>query len=156
MITLDKNERLVCAGTVALRAPDGTALPAVQQYIIVSDDETDHATTHAIKENQRLVCGGRVFTDRQRAEERFAALKAGREQPPREVGTPLYLIEDAADIDPKTGRTHESEKIIQTMSKEFAEIFSLHMRKEKALEKQGEKAKDVRAMLDEADTKIRR
>lgn len=137
MITLDKNERLVCAGTVALRAPDGTPLPAVQQYIIVSDDEADPATTHEVTENQRLVCGGRVFTDRQRAEERFAALKAGREQPPREVGTPLFFIEEMENVDPKTGRTLESEKIIKTMSKEFAEIFALQMRKEKALEKHG-------------------
>lgn len=143
MITLDKNERLVCAGTVALRAPDGTPLPAVQQYIIVGVDEADPAAAHEVKENQRLVYGGRVFTDRQSAEERFAALKAGREQPPREVGTPLYLIEDMENIDPKTGRTLESEKIIQTMTKEFAEVFALHMRKEKALAKRDEKAKEV-------------
>ena len=137
MITLEKNERLVYAGEIALRAPNGTPLPAVPQYIIVPVEQADPATVAEVGENERLVYGGRVFTDRQRAEERFAALKAGREQPPREVGTPLYLIEGVENIDPKTGRTHESEKIIKTMSKEFSEIYALQMRKEKALERQG-------------------
>lgn len=137
MITLEKNERLVRAGMVELRAPNGALLPAVPQYMIVSVDEVDPATVVEAQENERILYGGRIFNDKKRAEERFAALKAGREQPPREVGTPLYFIENAANVDPKTGRTHESEKIIKTLSKEFAEAFAVQKRKEKALEKQG-------------------
>ncbi len=137
MITLEKNERLVCAGTVELRAPNGTLLPTVQQYIIVSFNEADPACITEVEENKRLVLGGCVFTDRKRAEERFAALKAGREQPPREIGTPLYFQEDAENINPKTERTHEGDKIIKALSKDFAEIFAIQQRKEKALKRQG-------------------
>jgi len=132
-IMLKENERLVYAGTVALRAPNGEPLPAVARYMIVPVDEADPACVVELKDNERLVLGGQIFTDRKRAEERFAALKAGREQPPREVGTPLYFIENAANINPKTECTYESDKIIETMSKELAEIYALHIRRKQAL-----------------------
>lgn len=135
VIQLKDNERLVFAGTVALRAPDGTPLPAVPQYMIVPVDEADPALITDIKENERLVYGGRIFNEKKRAEERFAALKAGREQPPREVGIPLYFKENVANINPKTERTYESDKIIETLSKEFAEMFFMQIRKKKALER---------------------
>jgi len=139
MITLHENERLIQAGTVALRAPDGSPLPAVPQYIIVHVDEADTAAAREVQENERVLYGGVVFNDKKRAEERFAALKAGREQPPREIGTPLYFIDGAENVNPTTGRTAEGDKIIGILSKEFAEIFAIEKRKEKALAKQGGK-----------------
>jgi hypothetical protein len=96
-VKLKKNERLVFAGNAALRAPDGTPLPSVPQFVIVGVDEATGSVAE-LKDNERLILAGRVFTDKQRAEERFAALKAGREQPPREVGTPLYVVEDAENL----------------------------------------------------------
>lgn len=38
-VTLKPNERLVCVGQTALRAPDGTPLPAVPLYKIVDAGE---------------------------------------------------------------------------------------------------------------------
>lgn len=137
MITLKKNERLVYAGNTALRAPDGTPLSAVPQYMIVPVDEAEPANIVELGDNERLVYGGRVFNNKRAAEERFAALKAGQTQSRRDIGTPLYFIEDAANIDPKTGRTYESEKIIATMAKEFTEVFAVQKRREQALAKQG-------------------
>ena len=136
MIKLKKNEKLVQAGTVELRAPDGSPLPAVPQYIIVAADEADSAARE-VQENERVLYGGLILNDKKRAEERFAALKAGRDAPPREIGTPLYFIEGAENVNPKTGRTAEGDKIIGILSKEFAEIFAIEKRKEKALAKQG-------------------
>lgn len=39
--TLKENQRLVCVGQTALRAPDGTFLPAVPLYKIVCVDYAD-------------------------------------------------------------------------------------------------------------------
>jgi len=128
MIKLAKNERLVQAGTVALRAPDGTPLPAVPQYIIVPADKADPAAIRAVRKNERLLYGGQILDGRGRAEERFDALKEGRKQPPRETGTPFYFIENAAKADPKTGRTAKENKIIITLSTEFAAAISAQIK----------------------------
>lgn len=136
MIILKRNERLVYGGIATLRAPNGEPLPSVKQYMIVPADEADPTAVVELQKNERLVYGGRAFKDRKRAEERFAALKAGREPPPREVGTPLYFIEDAANINKKTGRTVEGDEIINALSRDFAEILAMQKRKEKELKQQ--------------------
>ena len=87
MIKLKENERLVFAGTVALRAPNGELRPAVPQYMIKPAAEADPAHAREVGENERVVFGGQMFTDRKRAEERFAALVAGRKAALREKGT---------------------------------------------------------------------
>jgi len=40
-INLKANERLVCVGQTALRAPDGMPLPAVPMYVIVKEQDID-------------------------------------------------------------------------------------------------------------------
>lgn len=128
MITLKKNQRLIYVGDAELRAPNGALLPAVPQFTIVSVEEDDADHIVHLKSNERLMLAGHIFKDRAKAEERFAALKAGREQPPRETGTPLYIVEDVENFNPKTGLTPDEESSIRAFSKELAGIFAIHMR----------------------------
>jgi len=51
---LKPHERLVYAGTTALRAPDGTPLESVPQYMIVSADEAEPASVAELREDERL------------------------------------------------------------------------------------------------------
>ena len=105
MITLKENERLVYAGKATLRAPNGEVLPAVPQYMIVSVHEADPAAVVDVQKNERIVLAGHVL-EKKRAEERFAAIKAGRTPPPKEGGIPLYFLMDAENVNPKTGLPH--------------------------------------------------
>jgi len=132
LIELNKSERLVFAGNAVLRAPNGEPLTAVPQYIIVPADKADPTAITEIESGKQLVCGGLLFTDKQRAEERFAALKAGRALPLKEPGTPLCFMEDVSNCNPKTGRTHGSEGIIHSLSEAFAEMFEIRQQKDKA------------------------
>ena len=136
MIGLKKDEKLIQAGTVALRAPNGKPLPAVPQYMIVTVDRADPARVVELKENERIMFGGEILNDKKRAEERFTAIKAGQTPPPKEPKTPLYFIEDAENINPKTGRTAEGDKVIESLTKMFTEAYAIYRRKEKSQERQ--------------------
>lgn len=133
MITLRKNERLVYAGKTALRAPDGTPLPAVPQFIIVSADKTDPTRVTPLGKNERLILAGHMLNERKRAEERFAALKAGRKPPRQDIGAPLYIVEDKEKT---TANTEEQNSINADLAKYITTLFSLHMRKVGAEEQQ--------------------
>ncbi|MDR1668811.1 MAG: hypothetical protein LBR76_02495 [Oscillospiraceae bacterium] len=126
MIALKPNERLIFAGNAALRAPDGTPLPAVPQFMVVQADEADPASVIQVGENERLILAGHMLTDRKRAEERYAALKAGKEAPPPEIGTPLYMI---ADKDGFNANEEEQNAINADIAKDIARLFGLHMRR---------------------------
>lgn len=130
---LKKGERLVYAGDTALRAPNGKLLPSVPQFVIVSATEMPpNARVADLQKTERPVLVGRVYNEKQSAEERFAALKAGREPPPEKVdGVPLYVVEDAANINKKTGLTQDQEAIHTGIAKEISRVFSLHARKMK-------------------------
>ncbi|GHV35797.1 hypothetical protein FACS18949_14470 [Clostridia bacterium] len=132
MITLKENERLVYAGKTALRAPDGTPLPAVPQYMIVPIGAPAAAHAVELADNERLILAGRVYHEKQTAEERFSALKARWEQPPREDGTPLYIKEGAENVNPKTGQTSKTEKAINALATDLLATFAVQMRKIKA------------------------
>ena len=137
MMKLKKNERLVYAGQTALRAPDGTPQPSAPQFIIVSFEEADPAAVTTLQGNERVVLAGRVFHEKQKAEERFAALKAGREVPPKEESIPFYVVLDAEDLNPKTGVPLETCKALRLAGKDLAGLIALHKRMERAAEKQG-------------------
>ena len=137
MIKLKKNERLVYAGEAMLRGPGGAIIPNVPQYVIVSvDDVADPAAVANVKKNERIVLAGKIG-GLQAARERYEAKRAGREMPPKETGIPLYILEDVENINLKTGFTHEEEKAIRALTKDTLAVFSMQMRKRKALEKQG-------------------
>lgn len=137
MIELKENQRLVYAGETALRAPDGTPLPAVTQYMIVSAEEADPAFIAELSENERLILTGTVHKERKSAEERFAALKAGQAQPPSAAGVPLYIKEDAENINPKTRLSESEEKACEPLIGDLVSAFAAQMRRVKALERQG-------------------
>ena len=137
MVTLKENECLVRVGHIELRAPDGTPLPSLPQYIIVSVERADPAAIATVKENERIVLVGHYLRNKKNAEERFAAMKAGREIPPKEEVIYLYIITDIENIDPQSGLLIESAKACAAAGKELAELIAIHKRKEQALEKQG-------------------
>ena len=136
MIKLKENERLVYAGDAALRAPNGTPLPTVPQFVIATIDPNTPAHIAIVGDNERVVLAGRVLYNKQSAEERFAAMKAGREIPPKEESAPIYIITDAENIDKKTGLPFETGKALFAAGKELAALISIQQRKEKA-ERQG-------------------
>ncbi|MCL2356608.1 MAG: hypothetical protein FWC70_05530 [Defluviitaleaceae bacterium] len=127
MIKLKKGELLVYAGDTALRAPNGTLLPSVPQFVILTAADPPAAAT-PLKKTERLIMAGQVFHEKKRAEERFAALKAGRESPPKEAGgTPLYVVEDAKNFN-SAGFTSEDEKANAALAAELTSIFAFQMR----------------------------
>ena len=136
MIRLKENERLVYAGTAPLRAPNGTPLPAVPQYMIVSIEEADPAAVVNLQKNDRIVLAGLILHEKKRSEERFAAIKAGRVPPPEEGSIPLYMLMDAENINPKTGLPWSVEKACAELSKDLADLYARQERKKKALAKQ--------------------
>ena len=136
MITPNKDEQLVYAGTVALRAPNGDPLAAVPQYMIVPVDEANPNCMAELHNGERLIVAGSILSDRKSAEERFAALKAGQAQAPRADGVPIYIKEKAESINPKTGLSKGEEKAIEPIIGEMLDIFALQIRKRKALEEQ--------------------
>lgn len=144
MINLKKNEQLVYAGDIALRAPNGALLPAVPQYMIVSIDDADSAYVTALQDNERLILAGRVFNGKKRAEERFAALKAGIDSPPLEVGIPLYFKTDSANVNPKTGFTYEHHKALEALAEDLTKIYAMQMRKAKAFARQGKNKTNIK------------
>ncbi|MCL2697025.1 MAG: hypothetical protein FWE74_02960 [Oscillospiraceae bacterium] len=134
MIILKDNECLVYAGTIALRSPSGTPLPAVPQYMIVPADEADPAAIVELQKEKRLVLGGMIYTDIEEARKRFAA---GERKLSTESGKQLYFVEDAANINKKTGLSKGEEKAIEPLLSDIVEAFGRDMRKIKALHKQG-------------------
>jgi len=127
MIKLKENERLISAGFADLRAPNGEPLRDVPLYTIISVEETEAAEVREAGENERIILAGRIFGDKKASEERFAALKAGREPAPREEGAPLYILEDAKYINPETGLTTKEESSIRILSGDLCEEFAMHM-----------------------------
>lgn len=134
---LRPNERFIYAGEIALRAPNGAPLPAVSQYMIVNSDAADPALLADAQDNERFVMAGLLFKGKQKAEERFAALKVGRKPPPPEKGTPLYIKESAANINPKTEQTPDGELVIKLLAAEFAELLAFQMRRDRTSAAQG-------------------
>ena len=89
---LKPSERLIEAGYIAIRAPDGRPLDRVQQYKIVAADETDPAADRSLEPGERLIMAGTEHTGRKAAEERYAAALEGYARRMAD-GTPLYVKE---------------------------------------------------------------
>ncbi|MCL2220838.1 MAG: hypothetical protein FWC20_00750 [Oscillospiraceae bacterium] len=134
IIKLKKNERLVYAGDAPVRAPNGEFLPAVPTFAIVSTETVDPVNVVKLKKNERIVYAGEVL-ELKNAKERFEALKAGREKPPQESGTPLYIITDASNVNDKKGVTHEQDKECKEIARYFTPAFEMSMRKKRAAER---------------------
>jgi len=80
-ISLKPNERLVCIGSTAQRAPDGTPYPSVPMYIIVEDSDVDPTSGLSAGEAELyediagiLAAKFKQYVDGVKASEREAAL----------------------------------------------------------------------------------
>ena len=122
-IILNENERLLFAQMSALRAPDGTPLPAEPLYIIVDASAADPALIVELKENERLILAGVMLNDMQSARERYAALQKGQEPPPHEKSVPLYKIIPASAIDRKTQMTEGERKMCDSAADAFIDVL---------------------------------
>ena len=134
MTSLPKNYRLVRAGTTAFRSHIGELLPAVPQYRIVPAEEADPALTAVLQDDEALVMAGTIHTDKKAAEERFAALKAGREcDTHKEHGTPLYIKENMSNINPQTHLSSGEEKACEPLISDLVEEFARQTREAEAV-----------------------
>lgn len=132
-MTLKGNQRLVCAGQMPLRAPDGKQLAAVPVYKVVPADESGGDSAE-LAPNERLIAVG-VSERKATAEERYNALIAG-EMPPESHTTPLYIKDAADNADPETGLTEGEKRALNPLVSELISNFSAAMREREALERQ--------------------
>lgn len=130
-MTLKENQRLVCAGQMALRAPDGTQLAAVPVFKIVSAEDVGADSVEELSPNERLTLIG-TEQSRKTAEERYNALMAG-ETPPKSQATPLYIKDTADSTDPETGLTEGEKRTLNPLVADMLGEFSAAMREREAL-----------------------
>lgn len=138
-MTLKENQRLVCAGEMPLRAPDGTQLAAVPVFKIVSAEDVGADSTTELLPNERLTLVG-TEQSKAAAEERYNALMAG-ETSPKSHATPLYIKDTADNTDPATGLTEGEKRALNPLVADMLCEFSAAMREREALERQGKRAK---------------
>ena len=133
---LKENQRLICAGQMPLRAPDGKQLAAVPVYRVVSDEEAGAASTVELKPNERLVLVG-TSENKAAAEERYNALMAGGFVHESEAES-LY-IKDLADREENETELSEGEKrALNPLITDMMKSFSAAMREKEGLKrKQG-------------------
>ena len=134
---LQPNERLVHAGQTALRAPDGTPLENVPQYMIVPADEADPASVVELKDSECLVVAGTVHNARKAAEDRFAAAKVGHACPCAD-GTLLYIKDAASYVDKRTGLSAGEEKACEALVGDMLAAFAIYERRLRAQNKKHE------------------
>ena len=132
---IKENERLVRVSKTELRTPCG-ALANVPQYMIVPADKANPADFAELLAGERLIQSGTLHTDRESAEARFEALKAGKPAPPMAKGIPLYVKESAENVNPETGLSDGEQRACDMLAGEFLAAFARTMRKMKAAKRQ--------------------
>ena len=135
-MTLKENQRLICAGQMPLRAPNGEVLSAVPVYKVAPADCPGSET---LKPNERLVFVG-VEESKATAEERYNALVAG-ENPPKSSATALYIKEPSDGSNGDSGLTEGEHRVLNPLIADLLNSFSAAMQEREALERQGKAAK---------------
>lgn len=133
-MTLNENQRLIRAGQMPLRAPDGKQLAAVPVYKIVSAEDVDADSAAEITPNERLVLVG-TTESKETAEERYNALMTGG-LAPKSCATPLYIKDTANSAEPETGLTEGEKRALNPLVKDMMNEFSAAMREKEALKRQ--------------------
>lgn len=133
-MTLKENQRLVCAGQMPLRAPDGTQLAAVPVFKIVSAEDVGADSTEELSPNERLTLVG-TEQSKATAEERYNALMAG-EMPSKSHATPLYIKDTADNADPEAGLTEGEKRALNPLVADLLCEFSAAMREKETLKRQ--------------------
>lgn len=132
-MTLNENQRLVCAGQMPLRAPGGEQLAAVPVYKIVPADDVDGDSAE-LAPNERLVIVG-VTESKATAEERYNALISG-EMPPESRTTPLYIKDTTNSASLESELTDGEKRALNPLVADLISNFSAAMREREALERQ--------------------
>lgn len=130
-MTLKENQRLIRAGQMPLRAPDGKQLAAVPVYKIVSAEDVGAESAAELAQNERLVFVG-TTESKATAEERYNALMTGGFAP-KSCATPLY-IKDSAE--PEAGLTEGEKQALNPLIMDMMNEFSAAMREKEALKRQ--------------------
>lgn len=128
-ITLKPNQRLMFDDYTRIRAPDGTLLPQVPQYVIVDVSEADPDRVEVLKKGEILEhIGG----------------KAGRSPDGKFLpSTPLYKKVKASEVNPQSGSSKGEETLVADMAKVFAWRFKQYVDGVKAEEQRARKASEV-------------
>lgn len=133
-MTLKENQRLICAGQMPLRAPDGKQLAAVPIYKIVSAEDVGAESAAELAPNERLVLVG-TTESRATAEERYNALMTGGFAP-KSCVIPLYIKDTANSAEPDTGLTEGEKRALNPLIMDMMDEFSAAMREKEALKRQ--------------------
>lgn len=133
-MTLKENQRLICAGQMPLRAPDGKQLAAVPVYKIVSAEDVGAESAAELAPNERLVLVG-TTESKITAEERYNALMTGGFAP-KSCATPLYIKDTADSTEPEAGLTEGEKRALNPLIMDMMNEFSAAMREKEALKGQ--------------------
>lgn len=133
-MTLKDNQRLICAGQMPLRAPDGKQLAAVPVFKIVSAEDVGADSAAELAPNERLVLVG-TSESKETAEERYNALMTGGFAP-KSCATPLYIKDTADNADPETELTEGEKRALNPLIMDMMDEFSAAMREKEALKRQ--------------------
>lgn len=126
---LKKNERLVAAGQMPIRAPDGKQLAAVPVYRIVP---ADSASGVVLSKGERLVAVGSTEC-KEAAEERYNALISGKTSP-KSSATALYIKEPADGSSGGSGLTEGEQRALNPLIADLLNSFSAAMQERERLE----------------------
>lgn len=134
-MTLNKNQRLVCAGQMPLRAPDGKPLAAVPVYKVVpAEDVGANSIIEDLLENERLVLVG-TEQNKATAEERYNAFMADKVRH-KSHATPLYIKDTTDGTSHDTGLTESEKQALNPLIGDMLCAFSAAMREKEALKRQ--------------------
>lgn len=138
-MTLNENQRLVCAGQMPLRAPDGKQLAAVPVFKIVSAEDVGADSVAELSPNERLTFIG-TEESKATAEERYNAYMTGGFAP-KSCATPLYIKNTANSTEPDTGLTEDEKRALNPLVMDMMNKFSAAMQEKEALKRQRKKVK---------------
>lgn len=132
-MTLNENQRLICAGQMPLRAPDGKQLAAVPVYRIVSTEDVSADSAAELAPNERLVLVG-TTESKVTAEERYNAIMTGGFAP-KSCATPLYIKDTADSEESETELTEGEKRALNPLIADMLNEFSAAMREKEALKR---------------------
>ncbi len=133
-MTLNENQRLICAGQMPLRTPDGKQIVTVPVYKVVPAESVGADSVVELSPNERLTLIG-TEQSKAAAEERYNALMAG-ETPPKLHATPLYIKDTNDSTSPDTGLTEGEKQALNPLVADLLCEFSAAVREREALERQ--------------------
>lgn len=135
---LKENQRLICAGQMPLRAPDGKQLAAVPVYKIVSIEDMGADPAAELESNERLVLVGTVES-KITAEERYNALMTGG-LAPKSCATPLYIKDTADGEEREAGLTEGEKQALNPLVADMMHEFSAAMQEKEGLKQRNKKS----------------